>query len=68
MALNLRLDPEEIKALASKIDATVSQLENVDTIIQNTRGDLSHVNKLKDKAQNSRFTFLLTLNEIQIIK
>lgn len=57
LALNLQLDPEEIKALASKIDATVSQLENVDTIIQNTRSDLSRVNNLKDVAQNSRFLF-----------
>lgn len=51
----MRLDPEEIKALASKIDATVAQLENVDTIIYNTRDDLNRVNELKDAAQGTRF-------------
>lgn len=58
MTLNLQLDPEEIKALASKIDATVAQLENVDTIIQNTRDDLARVTNLKDVAQSSRYTVI----------
>lgn len=55
LSLNLRLDPEEIKALASKIDATVAQLENVDTIIYNTRDDLARVNDLKYEAEGTRF-------------
>lgn len=54
LSLNLRLDPEEIKVLASRIDATVSQLENVDNIIYNTRDDLNRVNALKDAAQGTR--------------
>lgn len=54
-ALNLELDPEEIKALASKIDETVSQLENVETIIYNTRHDLERVEQLKNQANESRY-------------
>lgn len=52
--LKLQLDPEQIKEMATKIDDTVSQLENVDTIIQNTRSDLARVNNLKDVALDSR--------------
>jgi len=53
-ALNLELDPEEIKALANKIDETVSQLENVEAIIYNTRHDLERVEQLKNQANESR--------------
>lgn len=54
LELKLQLDPEQIKEMATKIDDTVSQLENVDTIIQNTRSDLARVNNLKDIALGSR--------------
>lgn len=54
LALNLQLDPEEIKALANKIDETVSRLENVENIIQNTRFDLARVNRLQDAANSTR--------------
>ena len=54
LELKLQLDPEQIKELAAKIDDTVSKLENVDTIIQNTRSDLNRVNNLKDVALDSR--------------
>lgn len=54
LALNLQLDPEQIKALANKIDETVSRLENVENIIQNTRFDLARVNHLQDAANSTR--------------
>lgn len=54
IALNLQLDPEQIKVLASKIDGTVAQLENVEGIIANTRYDLERVQRLKDTAISSR--------------
>lgn len=54
LALNLQLDPEEIKALANKIDETVSRLENVENIINNTRFDLALVNRLQDSANITR--------------
>lgn len=57
MALDLQLDPDQIKELAGKIDATVSQLENVDTIIQNTRADLARVNNLKEVASSSKYVY-----------
>lgn len=53
--MNLQLDPVEIKVLADKINQTVSQLENVDTIIYDTRNDLARVQNLKDLAGNSRW-------------
>lgn len=52
--LNLQLDPEQIKELANKIDETVSQLKNVDAIIQSTRNDLTRVNQLKELATSTR--------------
>lgn len=55
LQLNLQLDPEQIKDLADKIDATVSQLENVDAIIQDTRADLALVSKLKEDSSNTRY-------------
>lgn len=54
IALNLQLDPDEIKKLANKIDETVAQLEDVETIIHNTRYDLDRVQRLKESAGNSR--------------
>lgn len=54
LALDLQLEPEEIKLLANKIDDTVSKLENVESIIHSTRSDLARVNYLKDLASNSR--------------
>lgn len=54
LALDLELDPEEIKVLADKIDTTVSKLENVESIIYNTRHDLERVQNLKELANSSR--------------
>jgi hypothetical protein len=36
--------------LANQIDQTVSELENVETIIANTRSDLEQVEQLKQTA------------------
>lgn len=55
LELNLQLDPEQIKELADKIDETVSQLENVDQIIESTRSDLALATNLKDVSFNTRF-------------
>lgn len=52
--LELELDPEQIKTLANKIDETVSQLENVETIISNTRQDIESVNDLKEQANDAK--------------
>lgn len=54
MALNLQLDPQEIRTLADKIDQSVAQLGNVDNIIYETRADLERVQNLKDLAGNAR--------------
>lgn len=48
------MDPEQIKDLANKIDETVSQLENVDQIIENTRADLALATNLKEDALSTR--------------
>lgn len=55
LELNLQLDPEQIKELADKIDDTVSQLENVDEIIESTRSDLALATNLKDVSFSTRF-------------
>ena len=48
LKLDLRLDPDEIKHLANNIDQTVAQLENVESIIENTRHDLHLVEGLRN--------------------
>lgn len=50
LKMDLHLDPEEIKHLANNIDKTVAELENVDTIIENTQHDLEMVENLKTDA------------------
>lgn len=54
IAMDLQLDPEEIKVLANKIDAAVSQLDDVESIIQKTRHDLERVERLKELANASK--------------
>lgn len=54
LALKLELDHDEIKKLASQINETVAQLDNVDTIISNTRQDLEIVKNLKEQAQEAK--------------
>lgn len=54
LALELELDPEEITNLASKIEKTVAQLEDVEAIISNTRQDIERVNELKDQANEAK--------------
>ncbi|XP_055695879.1 laminin subunit beta-1 [Lutzomyia longipalpis] len=54
LKLALELDPEEIKNLATRIDETVSSLENVEDIIEQTRGDLATVENLKDRANHAK--------------
>lgn len=51
VALELTLDPDQIKILTKKIDMTVSKLENVDAIIQSTQGDMDRVEDLKADAE-----------------
>lgn len=53
----LELDPQEIKNLATRIDETVSSLENVEDIIEETRADLAAVEHLKDRANNAKYDF-----------
>lgn len=50
LRLDLHLDPDEIKYLANRIDQTVSELEDVETIIASTRSDLQDVENLKNEA------------------
>lgn len=54
LELDLELDPEDIKILANKINETVSQLQNVETIISNTRYDLERVENLRNEANISK--------------
>jgi coxsackievirus/adenovirus receptor len=54
LALDLQLDPEEIKSLATKIDITVASLKDVEQIIENTRNDLSRVEELKQIANHTK--------------
>jgi coxsackievirus/adenovirus receptor len=54
MQLDLHLEPEEIKHLANQIDQTVLELENVETIIANTRSDLEQVEQLKKTAIDAK--------------
>lgn len=54
LALRLELDHNEIKKLANKINETVSQLDNVDAIILNTRQDLEDVQQLKEQALGAK--------------
>lgn len=56
LLLDLHLDPDEIKYLANRIDETVLQLENVETIIANTRSDLYDVENLKNDATAAKYT------------
>lgn len=51
VAKELTLDPEQIKMLTKKIDLTVSKLENVDSIIESTRGDMERVDELRSDAE-----------------
>lgn len=51
VTLELTLDPDQIKILTKKIDMTVSQLENVDRIIQSTQADMDRVEDLKADAE-----------------
>lgn len=67
MALELELDPEEIKVLADKIDETVSQLENVETIISNTRQDLERVENLKRQANETKYDFVKAIEYTKLI-
>lgn len=54
LALKLELDRDEIKKLASEINETVEQLDNVDTIISTTRHDLHSVKELKKQAEEAK--------------
>ncbi|XP_059611859.1 laminin subunit beta-1 isoform X2 [Phlebotomus argentipes] len=54
LGLALELDPGEIKNLATRIDETVSSLENVEDIIEQTRGDLATVESLKNRANHAK--------------
>jgi laminin, beta 1 len=51
--LDLELDPNEIRLLADNIGSTVSKLDNVDNIIQNTKEDLANVEKLRQDATDA---------------
>lgn len=53
LQLDLELDPKEIELLANNIDETVRKLEGVDQIIENTRGDLELVDKLRESAASA---------------
>lgn len=55
LALNLHLDPTEIKHLANNIDKTVAELENVETIIEDTQHDLEMVENLKKDAIEAQY-------------
>lgn len=55
LELKLELDRDEIKKLASQINETVSQLDNVETIISNTRQDLESVKRLKEQALEAKY-------------
>lgn len=57
LKLNLQLDPESITEFANRINAAVSQLENVESIIYETQGDLQRVTALKELAMNTRYDF-----------
>lgn len=50
----LTLDPDAIKYLAKKIDDTVAQLQNVDSIIAETREDMEEVENLKIDAEYAK--------------
>lgn len=54
LTLDLTLDPLEIQNLGGKINNAVLSLKNVQSIIQNTRGDLSRVNELQAKANATK--------------
>lgn len=54
LAQNLKLDPEEIKDLATRIQQVVSSLVNVDSIIASTKDDLDNVKELKDRANAAK--------------
>lgn len=54
LALKLELDRDEIKNLANQINETVAQLDNVETIISNTRQDLESVQRLKEEALEAK--------------
>ncbi|XP_055377658.1 laminin subunit beta-1 isoform X2 [Condylostylus longicornis] len=52
--LDLQLEPEEISKLGKKINEAVASLKDVETIIENTRHDLYKVERLKEKANNTK--------------
>lgn len=54
LELELQLDPDEIQNLAEKIDKTVASLQNVESIIENTKQDLELVEDLKEAANNAK--------------
>lgn len=51
---DLQLDPQAIDVLGKKIAEVVLSLENVESIIQNTRQDLDRVDQLKLKANQTK--------------
>lgn len=57
--LDLHLNPEGIKYLANRIDQTVSELENVEYIIENTRNDLEYVEGLKENATIAKYELMI---------
>lgn len=54
LKMDLTLEPDEIKHLANRIDQTVLELENVESIIANTKGDLEDVENLKQAAIDAK--------------
>lgn len=53
LQLDLELDPQAITMLANSIDETVQKLDDVDQIIENTRGDLELVDRLRENASGA---------------
>lgn len=58
LKLDLHLDPEGIKYLANRIDQTVSELQDVEYIIENTKNDLDYVEGLKENATVAKYELL----------
>ncbi|ESO91420.1 hypothetical protein LOTGIDRAFT_209765 [Lottia gigantea] len=53
MDMSISLTPKQIEDLASKINQTIQGLQNIDSILVDTRDDLNQARRLKQRADNA---------------
>lgn len=51
--MSISLTPDQILKLATQINETIQGLQNIDSILDDTRDDLALAEKLKDRADSA---------------